>query len=308
MASKKKNNSKNAKEPQDASSTIAKSNDGTIQITFTISYKLIDKNRHEVAQELGKDIEVPGFRKGNAPVDKVIQHIPQNSLLEKTLGKILPDLFSRAIKEYKINPAVYPKFEIISAEDDKDWQVRSTTCELPEVDLSGYKQKILGEIKAKNIWTPDKGIKDDKKQEPELTQAQKEQEVIKAISNIINIKIPNVLIADEVNSRLSQLLERLEKLGLNLESYLASIGKTAESLREEYEKQAEESLKLDLTLIKIADEQNIKIKKEEIDTAISSSSGDQKLHDQLNTPQQRKIIENILKRRKALDSLTAMVG
>jgi hypothetical protein len=36
------------------------------------------------------------------------------------------------------------------------------------------------------------------------------------------------LIDEEVNSRLSKLLERIEKLGLTLESYLSSIGKTAQ--------------------------------------------------------------------------------
>jgi len=41
----------------------------------------------------------------------------------------------------------------------------------------------------------------------------------------IKIEIPKLLIEEEVNTRLSQLLERIEKLGLDLEKYLQTIGK-----------------------------------------------------------------------------------
>ena len=74
-------------ETESIESVIAKSDDGTIQITFTIPYKEIQKSREEAALELGKDIEVPGFRRGMATLEKVIEHIPQNTLLEKTLSK-----------------------------------------------------------------------------------------------------------------------------------------------------------------------------------------------------------------------------
>ena len=300
----KKSNSKSS--DKSASSVIAKSDDGTIQITLSIPYSEIEISRKEVIGELGKDIEVQGFRKGKAPLQKIIEKIPQNTLIEKTISKLLPKAFSDAVKEHKITPSVYPKFEVIKATDGEDWQVRAFTCELPEIDLGDYKKEISSSAKAKSIWTPDKG--DPKKnEEKEPTREEKEQEVLKILLEKVTIKIPKILTDEEVNSRLSKLLERIEKLGMNLESYLSSLGKTAEQLREEYRTQAENAIKLDFILTKIAEKEDIKVTDVEIGAAIqASASTDPTLSEKLKNPDQKRLIETILKRRKVLDSLISL--
>lgn len=301
MAAKKKKSTKAL------SGSFAKSDDGTIQLTFTIPFKQIKSVREETAAEIGKDIQVPGFRKGKAPLDKVISQIPQDILIEKTLGKILPKLLGEAITKHKIKPAVYPKFELVKAVEGEDWQVRAVTCELPEINLGDYKKTIAGALRAKAIWTPDStktaGDKTDKK----ISKEEKEQEIIKILLETIKITIPKLLINEEVNHKLSNLLARLEKLGLTLETYLPSIGKTAETLRAEYEKQAKEALSLDLILNKIAEKEKIEVSEKQIQEMIKVSAADPKLAEKLDTPEQRRIIESILRRRAALDSLSALL-
>src|SRR4030043_356465 len=152
--SKSKHNNNN-----EDTSTLARSSDGTIQITFTIPFS--------------------------------------------------------DIKKYMITPAIYPKIELISAEEEKDWQIRAITCELPDVDLGNYKRELSDKKKTSVIWTPGKDKKDDTNTP---TREEKEQEVIKTLLENIKVNISKVLIDEEVNSRLSKLLERIEKLGLSLES------------------------------------------------------------------------------------------
>jgi len=152
------------------------------------------------------------------------------------------------------------------------------------------------------LWIPGKGTKEEKKP----TREEKEQEILKLLLEKIDVKIPKMLIEEETNSRLSKLLERLEKLGLTLESYLSSIGKTPETLRKEYEKQAKEALSLDLILTEIAKEEKISVDPKEIDSAIDAAKADPKLAEELNTPERRQFIEVILKRRKALDMLISL--
>lgn len=277
---------------------MAKSDDGTIQITFTIPFSQIKKAKEAVASEIGKDIQVSGFRKGKAPLDKVISQIPENTLIEKTLGKILPKLLAEAINKHKIRPAIYPKFELVKAVEGEDWQVRAVTCELPEINLGDYQKTIAGALRAKPIWTPDFA---------KATKEKKEQEIIKILLETIKITVPKLLIDEEVNHRLSNLLARLEKLGLTLESYLPLIGKTAETLRAEYEKQAKDVLVLDLILNKIAEKEKIEVSEKQIQETIKASAADPKLAERLDTPEQRRLIESILKRRAALDSLSALL-
>jgi len=290
---------KNQKTQGQITSTLARSDDGSIQITFLVPWAKVDMARAQALDVLAKETEIPGFRKGKAPADKIKAHVSEAVVIEKALGTLLPEALGLALREYKLAPAIYPKFELISAKEGEDWQIRAVTCELPEVKLGNYKAKIAGEGRAKQIWTPDKTDSNDKGPSKE----EKEQQVLKILLNEIKVDIPNLLITEEANSRLAGLLERTEKLGLTLESYLASIGKTPETIRAEYATQARNTIALELILNKIAQSEGVKISDAQIDEVISSSSQTPEARARLNSPEQKRLISSFLARRAALDSL-----
>jgi len=283
-------------------SVVARSDDGTIQITFTIPFKIVKKSQEEVMSELSKNIEIPGFRKGFAPLDKIREKLSPETILEKTLSKILPELLADSINKHKIALAVYPKFELVNVAENHDWQIRAVTCEIPGVNLGDYKKKLSAAISGRTIWTPGKPIEDSKSQ---LKISQKQDKLIKALLEHIPVKIPKLLIDTEVNARLSDLLARLEKLSLSLESYLSSIGKSAQQLRDEYTEKAGAAVRLDLILSKIAEEEKITIDVKEIDAVINAGRADPKVGQDADSPQRRRLIEAVLKRKKALDYLTS---
>jgi len=285
--------------------TVAKENDGTIQITFTIPKDIISVNEKKALEELGSEIEVPGFRKGNAPIDRVKEHISKEKLVEKTLSGILPKMLTDALNTEKIRPSVFPKFELISSTEGEDWQVRAITCEILPFDLGNYKENIKGIVGNEKIWTPGNNT-DNKENDSQQSRLEKEQKIIETLLKSVNIIVPKVLVDEEVNSRLSQLLSRIEKLGLNLESYLSSIGKNPQSIRDEYFKQSEESIKIELILEKIAQEENITVSQSEVDEAVKASSSDPSIKERLESPEQLNIIKTILGRRKALDFLLTL--
>ena len=138
------------------SSVIAREDGGNIQITFTIPFSIVKSAEEATIKEFAKDAEIPGFRKGMAPIDKVAEKIPQGKLIEHSLSHLLPGALSEAVIENKLKIAIYPKFELISADEGKDWQIRGTTCELPEVILGDYKKAVTGASRASSLWTPDK--------------------------------------------------------------------------------------------------------------------------------------------------------
>ena len=273
------------------SSTIAREEDGTVQITFTIPQSIIEKNEAQAVAELAKTAKVPGFRPGKAPLDKVKASASKDDLMQKTLTKILPQAFSDAIEQHKLKPATYPKFEIISQE--ANWQIRATTCEIADFDLGDYKN-IAKQAVAPSIVTLDK--KDEKKP----TQEQQEQKVMMALLDSIKLTIPHILIEEEVNLKLSQLLERIEKLGLNLESYLSSVGKTPESIRKEYQLQTEQAISLELILNKIALTEKIEVPHEQIHDALKAMGADEDPHADAS---RHNAVESVLRRRAVLDSL-----
>lgn len=254
-------------------SVLAREDNGNVQITFTIPSEIVKKAQEEALEHLGADIEISGFRKGKAPIEKVKEKISQSKLIEHSLGHLLPEALGEAMKEHKLRLAMYPKYEVTKAEEGKDWEVKALSCELPEVKLGDYK-KLLEKVE------------------------KKEDIILKTLLENIKITIPSILVEEEANSRLSQLLERIEKLGLALENYLTSVGKKAEDLRAEYAKQASDAISIDLILNAIALDLKIKITKEEIEDAIKKTGATGEI------PEDRRLlVESILMRRSALDSL-----
>ena len=276
-------------------SVIARETDGNIQITFTIPFSEVRKAQDETIKEFAKDIEIPGFRKGMAPLTKAAEKIPQNQLIEHSLAHILPKALAEAVTENKLKIAVYPKYELISAEEGKDWQIRGITCELPEVTLNDYKKVVGGALRAGSIVVPGKDSKETSSPD------NKEQIVIKTLLETIKVNIPKILIEQEADSRLSSLLSRLEKLGLALESYLSSIGKKVEDLRADYANQSKDAISIDSILNKVAETENIKIGDKEIEEAISMSQAAKETGEDLET--RKRYVESILRRRGALDFL-----
>ena len=285
-------------------SVLAREADGTIQITFTIPFSIIKSEQEEALAHLAKEVEIPGFRKGNAPLEKARESISSASLIEHALSHILPKALGDALTKFKIKPLIYPKFELIKAKDGEDWQIRGVTCEMPEIKLGDYQKAIKGTLSASSIWTPNKGKGEAPK---EKSKEEKEQEAIKTLLALSEITIPKPLVDEEVDARLSGLLERTERLGLSLEKYLASIGKNPETLRSDYETQAREALKLDLVLTKIAEEKDIKVSESEIDAAIKETVSGENSYDLLNTPERRRLVGSLLRKRRALDSLVSLV-
>jgi len=297
---------KKTKSSSEITSVVAKEEDGNIQITFTVPFDIIEKSKEETVKEMANDVEVAGFRKGKAPLDKVKEKIDQNKLIEHALGHILPKALSDAINTHKLRPAIYPKYELISAKENEAWQIKATTCELPEIVLPEYKRSLLDASK--------KAIKDasgaskiavSSKDDPKAkTPEEKEGIVIKTLLEIIKIKIPKILIEEEVSGRLSNLLARLEKLGLALEGYLSSMGKSVETMKSEYETQAKEAISLDLILSKIAEVENIKVDEKDLQESLKVA---QNTNPDEDVEGRKRLLESILKRRQALGMLVELV-
>jgi len=278
---------------------IAKEEDGSVQLTFTIPWDVVKSERDHVATHMGEGITIPGFRPGKAPLDAVIAHIPQDRLISETVGHIMPHLLTEAYDKNDINPVMYPKVSLISAEEGSDWQIRAITAQMPEIKLGDYKKEIKGELSKEDLWKPGE---DEKKKE--LTAQQKEDIAVRKLVEICEVNLPKVLIEEEANHRLSQLLSRLESLGLTLENYLSSQGKSPEDIRAEYAQTAATSLKLELILGKIAVDEKVSVSDEEISAFSKAVVATQGKEREMSS-EEITSIRTILTKRKVLELLVA---
>ncbi len=102
--------------------------------------------------KLAKDVQLPGFRKGKAPLDLVKKQIAEQNILVEAVEAIAQEALDLGLEEHKLNPITRPELgmDAISAEKVS---VKFTFEVLGEIKLGEYKN--LGITKEVAIVTPE---------------------------------------------------------------------------------------------------------------------------------------------------------
>lgn len=283
-------------------SILAKIATGEVQLTITIPVQEIKAAYDKAFEEIAKELELPGFRKGKAPKKLLEEKIDKSKVYERVLQALVPQAYIKAVKEHNLKPILSPKVELLKAKEEEDWEIRATTCETPEVELGKYKEEIRKTLAPTKIWTP--GAQKTQKS-TETTEDEKTQKVIQKLLEIVKVDLPEMLVEDEVSRTLANLINQTNTLGLTIDQYLSSIGKSAETLRAEYKEKVVGQLKLQFALDEIAEKEKIEVSHKEVDDLIKAA-GDEKLKQNLNEPLQKEYLKGILRRRKTLDFLVKL--
>lgn len=270
-------------------SKLIKKEDGTIELTITIPADRIKKTKEEVIEDISKSANVEGFRKGKAPKKLVEERVDKEKITEEILKKLLPLSYTEAIKEHSLRPIINPKIHVQKLDDDKDWEYTAITCELPEIDLDNYKEAVKKVTAKGKIVIPGKE-----------TQPVGFDEIAGAILESVKVKVPQILVDQEVDRLLSQILDEIKRLGLTLDQYLASTGKTPEALRGDYAKKALNDITLEFALQKITETENVTVSDKEIDEAILKAKDE---NERKNLEANKYLLANILRQQKTLDFL-----
>jgi FKBP-type peptidyl-prolyl cis-trans isomerase (trigger factor) len=270
-------------------SAIEKQGNGNIVLTITVQWAQVAKTKTIVVEEMTNSAQLPGFRKGKAPKKLVEEKLNKEKVNEEVLRKILPQGYVEAVKEHKLNPVVSPRIQIVTMEEGKDWQFVATTCEAPKIDLKDYKDNIK-KINAKSkILIPGK-----EPTPPNL------DEVITELLKSVSMQIPQIIIDSETERLLAQTLDEIKRLGLTLDQYLASTGKTAEALKEEYAAKAKNDIGFEFALRQIAQAENITVEDKEIDEAVNQGKTEE---EKKNLASNKYLLASIIRQQKTLDFL-----
>lgn len=282
----------------------------SFELTVTIPWDEVRKVYDQVFTELSAEIEVEGFRKGQAPKQLVESKVDKGKVYGEVVNRILPEAYRKALEEHNLHPIISPQIKISSGEEDKDWQFIIKAAEKPQVELDSYKDAV-SQINAKNkIWTPGKGEPDQPKNSNVAGENKGEEEKSKRITEIIDklleicrVELPEVMLESEVNRLITQLVEDVRQAGLTFEQYLASSGQSAEKVREKYHKQAESALKLEFILEAVADDLGVKVEPAEIEAIIAKET-DQKR--QVALKEQSYVLGSIIRREKTISQLLTL--
>lgn len=270
-------------------STILKQPDGTIELSVAIPWKDIEKTRNEVIDEHVKVEELPGFRKGMAPRDLVEKSLSPDHVREDVLRKLLPVKYVEAVNEHKLNPVLNPKINVVKLDEGTDWEFKALTAEAPDVTLGKYKDAVKQVTAKSKIAVPGK-----------VPQPVGFEEISKVLIDNATLSIPKIIIDQEVDRLLAQMLDEVKKLGLTLDQYLASTGRNTETIRRDYEIKAQNDIKLEFIMQKIAKEEGIIVEEKEIEDAINQAKSEP---ERQNLESNKGLLSSIIRQQKTLDFL-----
>ena len=126
----------------------------TGEIKVACSGEIWEKAREKAFKRLAKDVKIPGFRAGSAPVDILKKHVDQKSILIEAAEDVASDLLTDALKEHDLDLVARPELKIDTLSLEKTELTFVCTVK-PEVNLKDYKglkaEKPSSEVDEKDI-------------------------------------------------------------------------------------------------------------------------------------------------------------
>ena len=120
------------------SKNILKQPKSIVEVTVTVPWTDLQTIWDQTLQKMAQDVELPGFRKGTAPLPMVEQNL-STKLQDEVLKTTMPNFLIEALKGTDIIPIDYPKYDLISFVKGQQIQFKATITNRPAVSVGNYK-------------------------------------------------------------------------------------------------------------------------------------------------------------------------
>ncbi len=262
--------------------TVKETKNNTAYLDIVLTEAEVNAEKEHAVDELISTVTVKGFRQGKAPKNIAAEHVDPEKLSNHILSQVLNHAVTQALKENKFRLLGRPVLENIDSKDNTGWTIKLSLPLFPEIKIENVSKLFKKTAKVKAV--------------KEETEEAKVEKIYQTLLDNVKLDIPKSVVEEEVNYSLERLETQAKKLNLTLESYLKAVKKTAEEVKIEYSKRAEDSIKLDLILLEIAKLEKINTSNAEVAEVAKAGGVPENQLGQLKTIiERRKTIEYLLK-------------
>ncbi len=118
--------------------TINKLPKSQVEVTITVPWADIEPRWNEMFAKLASEVEVAGFRKGQAPANMVEPRIA-NTLQQEVFKLVMPQALIEALQGSNIVPIDYPQYNVTSFVKGGQLVFTAKVTERPTVKIGNYK-------------------------------------------------------------------------------------------------------------------------------------------------------------------------
>jgi len=132
------------------SKVINKHPKSVIEVTVTVPWADLEKAYGETIARLALEVEMPGFRKGAAPLNMVEPRIA-SQISQELVKNTMPQALIDALQGESLVPIDYPQYTLISFSKGQDLKFSAKITEKPEVKVGTYKGIKVARPAAKQV-------------------------------------------------------------------------------------------------------------------------------------------------------------
>src|SRR3954466_8687269 len=125
--------------------TVKELPESRVRVDVDVDPQDVEGSINRTAQQLGKDMKLPGFRKGKVPPEMVVQRLGRETVLTQALESSLGDWYERAMLKSGVNPVGDPKLDLSDLPDEgKPLKFSIEVAVRPGAELGEYKGLEVG--------------------------------------------------------------------------------------------------------------------------------------------------------------------
>lgn len=109
-----------------------------VEVVCDIDTAVWKEAQEKAFKKLASELEIKGFRKGQAPEAMARKHIDQGKIINEAINLSLQPAFEEVLKEEGLEPFTQPKVDVTKV-SDTDLQLKFIIVVAPEVKLGEYK-------------------------------------------------------------------------------------------------------------------------------------------------------------------------
>ena len=109
-----------------------------VKLTVEVPFDELKDSLDAAYGRIGKQVSIPGFRKGKVPARIIEQRFGRGAVLEEAVNDALPKAYDEAVREHKVIPVGQPTVDVTELEDGKHLAFTAEVDVRPEFDLPEF--------------------------------------------------------------------------------------------------------------------------------------------------------------------------
>ena len=238
-------------------------------------------------------------------------------LVNEEIGRPFPGFSEKLVGMEPDNPS---QFDLSIPEDFADPDLANQDASF-DVTIKDIKARVLPEIDdefAKSIGEGYETLGDLKEEVQKSIQTEAEEEItrthresiVEALMDTAKVEMSALLLQHEAEHMVEEQERMVSQANMNMDDYLASLGKTREEFVEESKTEASDRLKRSFVLAKLAEEEGLEVSDEDIDDRITEmfSNAEQEIPESSQNAQMRDYLSRSLLMEETMKKLEGIAA